>query len=239
MWNDAVTQGRTKQAVVTGSSSGIGQAIAQRLLDDGWAVTGLDCAAPTLAHSAFTSAQLDLADAQQCQAFAASLAEPPHAFVHAAGLLRSAPLGHLQTSAGELMWRVHVQAASELVNVWAPQMAALGRGRIVLLGSRVAAGMAGRSQYAATKAAVIALARSWAAEVAGQGVGINVVSPGATQTAMLSDPERQSSQPRMPPIGRLIEPQEIAALTAFLLSDAAAAITGQDIKICGGASLNV
>ena len=65
---------------------------------------------------------------------------------------------------------------------------------------------------------------------------MNVVSPAATATGMLNDPARQGSAPRLPPIGRLIEPAEIAALVGFL-SESAAAITGQDIAICGGSSL--
>ena len=81
------------------------------------------------------------------------------------------------------------------------------------------------------------LALSWAAEVVARGVTVNVLSPAATETPMLVDPSRASSQPRLPPIGRLIQPQEVAALVAFLLSEAAAAITGQDLQICGGSSL--
>ncbi len=107
----------------------------------------------------------------------------------------------------------------------------------MLVGSRVARGVAGRGQYAATKAALASLARSWAAEVVAAGVTVNVVAPAATETAMLRDPARQSQAPRTPPIGRLIRPDEVASLTAYLLSDAAAAITGQEIQICGGTSL--
>ena len=119
-----------------------------------------------------------------------------------------------------------------------PGFQPLGHGAGVLrIGCRVAQGKAGRSQYAATKSALLGLARSSAAELIGAGVTVNLVSPAATQTAMLDDPARRSEPPLLPPLGRLIRPQEIAALVGFLLSEPAAAITGQDIQICGGASL--
>jgi 3-oxoacyl-[acyl-carrier protein] reductase len=133
------------------------------------------------------------------------------------------------------MWQLHVDAATRMAGILLPTMQA-GDGA-VLVGSRVSRGMAGRGQYAATKAALIALARSWAAESIERGVTVNVVSPAATETAMLQDPARQAAAPQLPPLGRLIQPQEIAALVGYLLSPAAAAITGQDIQICGGASL--
>lgn len=224
-----------RHVLVTGASGGIGTAIVARLLNDGWRVTGCSRTKPDFDHPGYAHLPLDLAKADRAQ-IAASLADmAPDGLVHAAGLLRVGALGELDDEAGAAMWRLHVDAAASLADILAPRMTA--GGRIVLIGSRTATGSANRSQYAATKAAVVGMARSWAIELAPRGITVNVVAPAATETPMLRDPGRAGVAPKLPPIGRFIQPEEVAATTAFLLSPEAGAITGQQIVICGGSSL--
>lgn len=233
-----------KHAIVTGSSSGIGQAVTHHLLNAGWSVQGWDRHAPTDAnistHPHFRAVTVNLMDVEELACALVTVQEQVpavNAFVHAAGQMMTGTLEQLNPVDGAAMWQLHVQAATTIAQALSPRMQQTGLGRIVLLGSRVAQGMAARSQYAAVKAAVIAASRSWAAELASTGVTVNVVSPAATQTALLADAKRASSAPKLPPIGRYIQPDEVASLIGYLLSPAAAAITGQNLQICGGSSL--
>ncbi|MGO4326075.1 SDR family NAD(P)-dependent oxidoreductase [Cupriavidus sp. 2TAF22] len=222
-----------RHAIVTGASSGIGAAIARRLLDAGWHVTGLD-RTPVASSEGFSAIEVDLTDAPRLAAAVGALPRVD-AIVHAAGFMRTAALGELKPEDGEGMWRIHVQAASVLANALLPVLP--DGARIVLIGSRTAGGAPARSQYAATKAALLGMARSWAAELAPRGITVNVVAPGATETPMLNDPGRKGTPPRTPPIGRFIRPGEVAGVVSFLLGPDAGAITGQQIVICGGGSL--
>lgn len=224
----------TGTALVTGVSSGIGHAIADRLLSLGWRVVGVSRRRPDLPEPGCRWLGADLADPRE-PAEIAQRAGPLEAVVHAAGLQFSAPLGRLDHDHGELMWRLHVDAPTRLINAL---VGGLPDGaRIVLIGSRTATGTAGKSQYAATKSALLGLARSWAIELAPRRITVNVVAPGPTATAMLSDPNRAATPPRLPALGRYVEPAEVAGLTAFLLGAEGGSITGQQLVVCGGASL--
>lgn len=218
-------------AIVTGASSGIGAAICHRLRNDGWRVTGISRRQPV---DGITWLRADLTSPESLRPLLADV-PAPRAVVHAAGLQRSAPLGELSTADGELMWRVHVEAATVLMDTLTSRLP--DGARVVLIGSRTMTGVPGKSQYAATKAALLALARSWAAELVTRGITVNVVAPGPTDTPMLSDPGRAHTPPKLPPLGRLVTADEVAGLTAFLLGEDAGAITGQQLVQCAGASL--
>jgi 3-oxoacyl-[acyl-carrier protein] reductase len=230
---DAVNQA-APHAVVTGTSSGIGRAIAERLISTGWTVTGLDRSPVSIVDARFVGIETDLTRTEDIASTLKGITQIS-ALVHAAGFMRVGRLGELDPDAGAGMWRLHIDAADSLANALAPRMP--DGGRIVLIGSRTANGAAGRSQYAATKAALVGMARSWAIELAPRRITVNVVAPAATDTPFLRDPSRSGTEPVLPPMGRFVEASEVAALAAFLLSPEAGAITGQQIMICAGASL--
>lgn len=121
-------------ALVTGASSGIGAAIVEHLLRDGWRVTGISRRPGTFAHPAFEHLSLDLNDVDSIAGAVADIA--PTALVHAAGLLKVGSLGSLDHDDGAAMWRLHVDVAERLADALAPRLPQ--GGRIIFIGSRTA-----------------------------------------------------------------------------------------------------
>jgi NAD(P)-dependent dehydrogenase (short-subunit alcohol dehydrogenase family) len=228
----------TLHCVVTGSASGIGLAVVNRLLAGGWSVTGIDRNPhpPEIARR-IKALQADLSDISSIAKL--DLPNGPNAvagFVHCAGLMRSDDAEDMVHDAGTLLWKLHVGAAETLIRRLAPHFAEK-RARLVVMSSRAAQGRAERSLYAASKMAVEGMVRSFAAEFIYRGITANAIAPGSTNTPMLRDPKRANLAIMPLPFGRLIEPEEIAALIEFLLGPYAGAITGQMIYVCGGSSI--
>ena len=148
--------------------------------------------------------------------------------------------GFLQTSDDE--WErviaLDLRSVVFICRAALPQMLERGSGAIVNIGSRLAAVAApDAAPYAAAKAAVLSLTRSLAAEFGPDGVRVNAVSPGTTNTdmgrAVLQSPAGQERIGRIP-LRRFVEPAEVATAIVFLLSDAAAGMTGQTLQVNGG-----
>lgn len=222
-----------RHAVVTGGSSGIGEAIVAALLEQGWRVTCIS-RRQVPEGPALRWVGADLADPSTL-ADALADVDGVDAIVHAAGVQITGRLGELHQDALERMLAIHVVAASTLVDALADRLH--DGARVVLVGSRTMQGAAGKSHYAATKSALVGLMRSWAIELAPRAITVNVVAPGPTRTPMLEDPSRASVPVAVPPLGALVEPDDVAALTAFVLGPHGGSITGQVLTMCGGASL--
>ena len=235
----------SRVALVTGGSSGIGAAVCRAMLDDGYEVVSLALTAPALSHPRLHAVCVDLMDAQATRSAGDEVAARfaiSHV-VHNAGTIRPALLQDVSLSDLDALVRLHLAAPLLLVQAVLPGMRAAGFGRIVLLSSRAALGLETRSAYAATKAGMIGLARTWALELAPAGITVNVVAPGPIAgTAMFHDvvPEGSEREARLAaniPVRRLGRPEDVARAVMFFAAPDSGFVTGQTLFVCGGSSL--
>lgn len=240
-----------KKALVTGGSRGIGAAIARRLAADGAdvvityagneAAADQTVAAITAAGRKGAAIQADAADpAAQARAVTEAHATIGglDILVHNAGVFAMAPLG--QDAGGEAFahtFAVNVTGVNAGSEAAAPLLS--DHGRIIIVGSVNAhhSVTSGLGIYGATKAAVEALARGWARDLAPRGITVNVIQPGPIDTDMnpATGDFADFFRP-MIPLGRYGTADEVGALAAFLASDEAGFITGAAIDIDGGFS---
>lgn len=175
--------------LVTGGSAGIGLALCRAFLARGDTVTSLDRAPATMTHDRLRTIGVDLTDTDATRAAAAEAMQTPvTTLIHNAGAILPALVD--QASADDLatLARLHLGAALVLVQAALPGMRAAGFGRIVLISSRAALGLATRTAYSATKAGLIGLARTWALELGPDGITVNAVAPGPiAETPMFHD----------------------------------------------------
>lgn len=232
-------------AIVTGGSRGIGAAICARMLDRGFRVISLARSRGPQRHARLSSMEVDLLDAAATARAAAEIAAEYRVthFVHNAGLAWRNPIEAATRDELAGMTQIHVGAAMTLLQAVLPAMKGAAFGRVILLSSRGVLGIgAGRSLYAATKAAMLGLGKSWAIELAPYGITANVILPGAIQTEQFhgANPVGSPQLARLAaavPVGRLGVPDDIANAVMFFAARESGYITGQALYVCGGTTL--
>lgn len=231
-------------ALVTGAAQGIGAATARRLAADGLRVAVNDLAdterlRAVVRDTGGIAAIGDVADPAQVRRLVAAV-EPVEVLVANHAFMAMAPLTDQDPAT---WWRhldVNLTGTFNLVRAALPGMRALGRGRIVVVSSEWAStGWPNATGYAASKAGLIALAKTLARELGPEGILVNAIAPGVTDTPQLEVDARDAGVPvdeikaryaEQTAAGRIASPQDVAATVAFLASDRAGAFVGQVLR---------
>jgi NAD(P)-dependent dehydrogenase (short-subunit alcohol dehydrogenase family) len=230
------------RALVTGATSGIGQAAAEELSRQGAEIVvhGRDADRGAAVVDAIIAADgkarfvaADLTEPAQVD-YLADQAGPVDVLVNNAGFSWFGPTADLDVATFDRLFAANVRAAYLLVAALAPKMAARGSGSIISLGSMAGQiGLAGGAAYGATKATLAAMTRSWAAEFSPSGVRVNAVVAGPVLTSGAA-PDRIEALGATTLLARPAQPGEIASVIAFLASAKASYITGAVIPVDGG-----
>lgn len=246
--NEASPQKLT--ALVTGASSGIGKAVALRLARDGYHVlihyqnnrAGADDALSTVTKNGGSAeiVQFDVKDKTAIETaletlFPGGAGRSPDVLVNNAGIHRDNLTGMMSDSQFNEVMQTNAYGPFYLMRWCVKQMIRRRSGCIVNISSLAGqTGNAGQLNYAASKAALIAMTRSLSAEVGARGIRVNAVAPGLIETDMIKDiPQLENFTTRIP-LKRLGRPEEVAGAVSFLCSGDASYITGHTISVNGG-----
>lgn len=223
-------------ALVTGTASGIGAAIAEELRRGGWRIAGVDLR-PSEADVSYIA---DVTDPQAMTELVIKTEDalgPIQALVSAAGYYEVSPVGLISDAAWTRMLHVHLGGLLNLTRAVLPAMASRQTGCIVAISSELAVGGgSGDAHYAAAKGAILGFVRSLAIEVAPMGVRVNAVAPGPTDTPLLEpdSPWRDPEYLATLPVGRLAKPEEIASAVRFLIEEGTF-LVGEVVSVNSGA----
>ena len=235
---------KTKTTLITGGGSGIGATLTKNLIAKGEVVVTLGLDLPNWKHDNLISYQADLTDTEQTNE-AAQLISSSHKInniVHNAGMILPNLLPKVKTNDILTLSHLHLAAPIALTQAILPNMINDKNGRIVFISSRASMGMPTRSAYAATKAGIHGLAKTWALELAENNITVNVIAPGPVLTQNFwdlvpKDSELQQEISDNIPVGRIGTTGDIANAVEFFLDEKASFVTGQVLYVCGGTSL--
>jgi 3-oxoacyl-[acyl-carrier protein] reductase len=242
-------------AIVTGAARGIGAATAKRLAADGFAVAVLDldeaaCADTVTAVEGAGGRALavgvDVGDASAAEAAVERVATElgtPTVLVNNAGITRDNLLFKMTEADWDSVLTVHLRGAFLMTKYAQVHMTQAKYGRIVNLSSTSALGNRGQANYSAAKAGVQGFTKTVAIELGRYGITANAVAPGFIETDMtaataarlgVSMDDFKAEIAKSVPVGRIGQPQDIAATVSFLVSEEAGFVSGQVIYVAGG-----
>ena len=230
-------------AIVTGGSQGIGLAICRRLKEDGAIPIIFDRVTPEDPDlRAFH--EVDLGDTQATAAALDWALEqgPVSRLVNNVGVVMPALLEDTSLEDFDALMALNVRCAIQCTQAVAPAMRERGMGRIVNIASRSVLGKALRTNYSASKAALIGLTRTWSLELAADGITVNCICPGPIATELYkianpADDPRTIASLASIPAGRIGIPEDIAQAAAFFLAEGSGFINGQTLYVCGASSV--
>lgn len=252
-----------KTVIVTGGGGGIGGATSRRFAAEGAKVAVLDMnleaaqkvaaditAEITAGVGSATAFKCDITDRASVDAAITDVEArlgPIDVLVNNAGWDVFKPFTQTVPAEWDKLIAINLTGALHMHHAVLPRMAARKAGRIVNVASDAArVGSSGEAVYAACKGGLVALSKTLAREHARQGITVNVVCPGPTDTALLAGVAEGATNPeklmeaftRAIPLGRIGKPDDLAGAIVFLASDDAAFITGQVLSVSGGLTMN-
>ena len=234
-----------KVAIVTGAAKGLGGAMAQLFAQEGAKVIAVDMMPLTYEAENVEFYQLNVTDGAACKALTEYAKEKYgkiDILVNNAGITRDAMTRKMTDEQWDLVIDINLKGVFNLTRYVGPQMEVDGGGSIINIASVVGEyGNIGQANYAASKAGVIGLSKTWAKEFARKGVPVrcNAIAPGYIMTDMMKTvPEDLLKKfAGLTMLGRLGQPEEIAKAALFLASDDASYVTGHVLSVNGGMRL--
>lgn len=231
--------------LVTGGAQNIGAAICQRLHDDGMKVIVLDIVEPV--HNASdVFHQVDLTDVEATLAALAELTSKYEILrlVNNVGIVKPSLLEDTKLEDFQMLLNLNTRSALICTQALLPAMRHKKFGRIVSNASRVVLGKELRTSYSASKGALLSMSRTWALELAKDGITVNGVAPGpiATTAFWANNPpesERAKAIVNSIPVKRMGTPEDVANGVAFFLDERSSFVTGQFLYICGGVTVGL